>query len=383
MGFYLAGYGNQCSLFAPRLAEHVDLAVSAFYGLGGSRLVWNGIPIYPGLDPTYGNEVIQAHARAHFGGDLRGGTVLTLMDVWVLKPEIWRTMNVAAWCPVDHEPPPPLVKQFFGGSGAVPIAMSRFGEEQLAEFDPLYVPHGVDTAIYRPHDPQEARRAVGLPEEAFIVGVVAANKGVPSRKCFPAILQAFAAFRQRHSDAVLYLHTEMSGRCQGISLPVLVKSLGLPEGSVLFTDQYRVQFDPYSPALMSQVYSAFDVLLNPSAGEGFGLAPLEAQASGTPAIVTDFSAMKEVCGVGWKVEYEPEWTGQLSWQARPKVEDILVALEQCYGLSSSLRQELSEQAVEHASQYSADRVLKEHFLPALEQVTERFVDREPVELRAA
>lgn len=326
--------------------------------------------------------MIEGHARSHFKGDLRGGTVLTLMDVWVLKPDIWRQFNLASWVPVDHSPAPPLVRRFFELTGAVPIAMAEFGQEQLADYDPLYVPHGVDTSVYKPHDTAACREEVGLPSDAFIVGVVAANKGFPSRKCFPQILQAFAEIRKRHENAVLYLHTEMTGRTEGISLPVLIEALGLPEGSVRFTDQYRYQYDPYSPSLMAKIYSAFDVLLSPSAGEGFGIPVLEAQACGTPAVVTDFSAMREVCGAGWKVEWEREWTGQLSWQARPKIADIVEALKASYTLPTSTRDALSQQAVEHAAKYDADLVTREYFLPALERVRERFAEREPVKLEA-
>ena len=90
------------------------------------------------------------------------------------------------------------------------------------------------------------------------------------------------------------------------------------------------------------------MLLNASMGEGFGLTVLEAQACGVPAIVTDFTAMSEVCGAGWKVGYERHWTDQGSWQARPHVEELVESLEECYGLDEAARRELSAQAREHA-----------------------------------
>jgi glycosyltransferase involved in cell wall biosynthesis len=40
---------------------------------------------------------------------------------------------------------------------------------------------------------------------------------------------------------------------------------------------------------------------------------LEAAARGVPAIVTDFGAMSEVCGAGWKVGYRRHWTDQSAW----------------------------------------------------------------------
>jgi hypothetical protein len=76
------GYGQQVAVFAPRLAEHYRLSLSAFYGLAGAPIPWNGIPVLPGLEGTYGNECILEHAQAAFG-ELRDGLTLTLMDVWV------------------------------------------------------------------------------------------------------------------------------------------------------------------------------------------------------------------------------------------------------------------------------------------------------------
>ena len=123
------------------------------------------------------------------------------------------------------------------------------------------------------------------------------NKGYPSRKSLPQIVEAFAAFRARHDDAILYLHTDLGGSYQeGVDLAPLLHAFGLDPEIVRFPDQYRYQFDPFGEEYMADVYSSFDVLLNPAMGEGFGLPVLEAQACGVPAIVTDFTAMSEVCG---------------------------------------------------------------------------------------
>src|SRR6478736_1594185 len=169
-----SGYGRQVALFAPRLSAHAELAISAF-------------------------------------GGLRDGLVLTLLDVPALDPATWSRLNVACWVPVDHDPAPHAVRSFFAQTGAIPIAMSRFAHERLSGVDALYVPHGVDTAVFSPRPQAEARQRVGLPRSAFVVGAVAMNKGYPSRKSLPQIVEAFAAFRARHGEALLYLHTEVTG----------------------------------------------------------------------------------------------------------------------------------------------------------------------------
>jgi glycosyltransferase involved in cell wall biosynthesis len=123
---------------------------------------------------------------------------------------------------------------------------------------------------------------------------------------------------------------------------------------------------------MAATYATFDVLLNASMGEGFGLTVLEAQACGIPAIVTDFTAMREVCGAGWKVGYERHWTDQSSWQARPHLDELVAALEEAYAQSQAQRDARSAAAREHSLQYDADRVLDEHWTPALATLARRF-----------
>jgi glycosyltransferase involved in cell wall biosynthesis len=98
---------------------------------------------------------------------------------------------------------------------------------------------------------------------------------------------------------------------------------------------------------------------------------IEAQACGVPAIVTDFSAMKEVCGAGWKVPARPQWTGQNSWQASPDVGEMLNALEKCYRLTAVERESLAKKARRHAMGYAVPKVIEEHLLPALAEVRER------------
>ena len=207
-----SGYGQQMALFAPRLAEYTDLAISAFHGLANAPLQRRRpARSIPGAARAGATTSSRPHAERHFGS-LRGGLVLSLVDVFVLDPAVWRELNAACWVPVDHDPAPPGVLEFFAATGAVPIAMSRFGQERLRDFAPLYVPHGVATDVYQPQPKAEVRDAWEIPRDAFVVGIVAVNKGAPSRKSLAEMIEAFAAFRARHDDAILYLHTEFHGQ---------------------------------------------------------------------------------------------------------------------------------------------------------------------------
>lgn len=375
------GYGAQTALFAPLLNEHYDVFLSANYGLEAAPIIWNEIPVLPGLGGDHGNATIPGHINAVFGKP-RDGLLLTLYDTPVFDSSIFRHLNVACWTPVDHNPAPPAVIAFFRNSQAIPLAMSRFGEEQLAEFDPIYVPHGINVDVYKPTE-GNIREQMGIEEDAFLVGMVAANKGRPSRKCFQQAFEAFRHFRKSHPNAVLYVHTTLSPEfAQGEDVLALAASLELPEEAFKTPNQYGMIFSPPTRRQMAQLYSSFDVLLNPSMGEGFGVPILEAAACGTPAIVTDFSAMPEVCGPGWKVGGRPYWTGQASWMAVPDVGEIVGALEECHGLSEAERAGLSAGVRVHAQGYSHTKVFEEHMLPAIEEIEERIGARAPLKVAA-
>src|SRR5215207_7797268 len=118
--FAPTGYGQQTALFAPPLAEHYDLFLSANYGLEAAPIAWRGIPLLPGMGQTAGNETLPAHVSAVFD-DPREGIVFTLYDTPPFDPKLFAHWNTVCWAPVDHNPVPPAVVAFFRESGAIPV----------------------------------------------------------------------------------------------------------------------------------------------------------------------------------------------------------------------------------------------------------------------
>ncbi len=366
------GYGQQAGQLARHLqADGHDVAISAFYGLNGAILNWGGMNVYPGGYDMWGNDVLERHAAHHFGGDQRDGLVITLVDVWVLNPEVLSRLYTACWTPVDHEPVPPRVLEVLEASGAWPVAMSRFGERMLTDagLDPLYAPHGIDTDVFRPGDKQQARRDLQIPEDAFVVGMVAANKGQPPRKGWPQAVAAFAEFARAHEDAFLFLHTEPSGAVHGVDLRSLLSAYAVPVEKVRLSDPYFGQHLGTPPEFVAGVYQAFDVLLNPSYGEGFGIPLVEAQACGVPVIATDFSAMSELAHAGWLVSGERVWTEQRSFWTVPTVERIVWAL----GEAHTRAHRLGDVAREFALGYDEKLVYEQHWRPILAELERRMV----------
>ena len=348
-------------------------------GLDGRPLDWEGTLVLPSGMRAYSNDMLAPHARRMFGGD--PGLVLVLYDAWAIDPAPLREFATAVWTPIQSNPVPPNDQQFFAVSGAQPIAMSRYGDQQLREagMQPVYVPHAVDTRVFKPlseADRLAAREQLQVPADAFVIAIVAANKDkTPPRKGWAEQFLAFSEFKKRRKDAVLLVHGLLE-TATGINLMPLVYDLGIA-GSVQFTDQYAQVAGLYSPTDVAAMMGCADVLSNCSWGEGFGLPVLEAQACGTPVVVSDGSAMTEMCGSGWKVDTQPYWHPYAeSWWHAPIVKDIVRAWENAY--EHARKPHMRAKAREFALGYDVDAVLTQHWKPALEML-EQYAGAAPVQ----
>lgn len=357
------GYGQQTALFAPRIAAlgH-DVAISSYCGLQGHPMEWNGLTVWPNGQEQYSNDVLLPRAANHFAGE--PGAVLTLCDVWVLTARNLRPVPTACWFPVDCTPLSTMDREWFEQSGATPLAMSRHAQRMLidAGHDPHYVPHGVDTAVFAPADRTSARNALGVPADAFVIGMNAANKGTsPSRKAFAQQFEAFARLHRKHSDVVLFCHTQIDS-AQGLDLAALVDQLGIND-AVVWPHQYAYASGHLNQTYVAAMYNACDVVTNASYAEGFGLAIVEAQACGTPVVVTDASSMPELCGAGWVVGGDRYWhAGHKAWWRSPNVTELARTYEKAYQGGAARRR---VKAREFALAYDVDRVLEDHWVPAL------------------
>lgn len=378
------GYGIQTALLATRLANaghEVAISVYSGHDIGLDR--WEGIPLLPcgsASDP-HGVGVLAEHALKWFGGDPLGGWIIPITDSWILGNPALAAFNVAPWTPVDHYPTPPSVVSTLKQLDAVPIAMSQFAREQLraSGFDPLYAPLVVDTTIFRPVD--NAKSTVGFADDQFVVMMNGMNKGVsPNRKGFPEAFAAFGQFAKNHPDAVLYLHTEMSGgHAYGINLMDLALSRGIADHQIRWVDQYAYRCGFVPPENLAVLYSAADVLLAPSRGEGFCVPLIEAQACGTPVITTDFSAQPELIGAGWKVGGEPEWEpAQQSDYIKASIPALIQVLEEAYEERGSKQNR--QAAIAMGRSYDADLCFGRYWVPLLAELegTAVELDRTPI-----
>ena len=200
------------------------------------------------------------------------------------------------------------------------------------------------------------------------MGMVGANRGWSQhacRKAFPQAFDAFGQFAARHKDAYLYCHTQAQPKSPGIDLVLMSRAMGIPEDRLAFPPDVAWHLNVMDNRFVAGVMNAFDVLLNPSMSEGFGIPIVEAQACGVPVITFDHSSMPELTQRGWLVSGDKWWDGaQMGFAIMPSVDSILERLEEAY--ENRGNEKLKTDAVEFAQTYDADRVTEKYWEPALE-----------------
>lgn len=307
-----------------------NFALINMFGHGGSPFKDTlGITNYPIFNHMMGSDALLHHGR-HFKADV----VFTLLDVWPQNPQDWlQGPRVIPWTPIDYEPVPQAFFPTLRASNRI-IAMSKFGQRMLSEngFASTYIPHHVDTSIFYPIDKKKRKIEQHIDPNTFLFGMVAANKDMMPRKSFQQVLDAFAQFIKVHSNSLLYMHINPDQQ-GGFPVRQYAQFLGISD-HVGFPELYKWQFDTTKQE-MNNIYNCFDVFLNPSSTEGFGIPIIEAQATGTPVIVNNWTSMPELIidgktGLMTKIgckHYFPIGS-YLAW---PDTTDLYNKMEQLHG----------------------------------------------------
>lgn len=325
------GYGKQTKIILNGLLEkgHTP-SLLAFYGLLGGCIEYEGYKVVcPSNYDPWGNDVVKAHSER-----LGAKAVVTLMDLFILNQEIWSNLELPwiAWTPLDADtigtPTLNLLKLV-----DYPVAMSTHGTIQMVEVgvEPAAtIYHAVDMDIYKPKDKRECRKELGLDEEAYIIGMVMANKG--DRKQYATQLAAIAQWMKTDPDRNIkvYIHTDTTSQMGGWDMKTITTKLGLT-GKVYSTSQYDASVIGLSESMMATLYNSFDVLMNCSGGEGFGVPIVEAQACGVPVLATNVTAMTELVHNGYLVEpISRSLANHYGYQYVPSIADMVYRLECIY-----------------------------------------------------
>jgi len=344
------GYGVTAKELLPRWkALGHDVACFAFNGLYGGQLELDGIPMFP-----LGKELWGRDKMVFYNQLFKADIYMTFIDVWAV-PEIAKMdLRWVPYTPVDHEPCQDAITSVLKGAYRV-ASMSKSGQKLLKDKDidstPIYI--GLDTKIYKPlPDRDEIRKKYGFSDTDFVMGIVAMNKG--ARKNFTDMFDMFKRFKDKHSNAKLYLHSDPL-RPDGMDLIKMAQTFGIQD-SIIMTDVNMLEMG-LPTEQMAELYNAFDVTLMTTAGEGFGQPIIESQACGTPVITNDFTTGRELNSCE-ELVLKPGrllMDALMSYQAMTDIDKAVEAIEKVYLAG---RESYSDKCVEFAKKFDWDVVIK-------------------------
>lgn len=371
------GYGVQVQLLVERLIRHgIHTAVISNYGLEGAidtiRTKHGTATHYPRGMTLYGEDVIPVWYEKHVQQKPNQPHLLMpIYDVWVYN-KLKFDHPIYPWVPLDHVTLPPAVGEFLSRENVKPITMSPHGYRQLAKanIESVYIPHAVDTNVMTKTlkiDGVPTREFMGIDKDTFLVSMVQANKanGILHRKALSEQIMAFAMFHKEFPDSHLYLHMEPSPAMGGFSVELLLQAVGLTSKSVTIADSNQLRIG-YPPETLAALYTASDVLLAATYGEGFGVPVIEAQACGTRVITSNWAATQDLVGEdSFLVDGQPFWDEpQKAFYHIPSIGSIVGALKLAYnvdrGFSASSRQ--------FALDFDVETVWAKYWIPFLKSV---------------
>lgn len=370
-----SGYGKQAAL-AGRILTGLGhkVSYSAFQGLGGQPITWQ----VPGTTGRGGQCAVYPMGVLPFSPDTivpnamlaEADVIVSIMDTYMLMPAAGQLRAcgipfaplVVTDCQAMNGGPGLDDQDFIVASGALPAAVSRFGLDRLGElswlredrgWDPPYVPHAVDTAVYKPPADRAQLRADNGTADHFIIGIAGANNDI-MRKGYQEQFAAFARFSQRHKDARLALFTVVDSP-RGLNLGQMLSDFGILELTSVMPS-FEQNSGLLQEEFMAAWYGSLDLLSMCSYAEGFGVPLLEAQACGTPVVATDGSAMTELARpAGWLADGFRYWNAvHRGWWTRPDESSIVHAWERAYQERGPAWDTRSSRAFNFAQGYSLD-----------------------------
>jgi glycosyltransferase involved in cell wall biosynthesis len=282
--------------------------------------------------------------------------VFTLRDMWPFTGHCAFSFDCERWkigcgqCPYPDAPPVlpskvdnshldwKLKNWAYSRSHLTIVALSHLMVQQaqqsmLQRFPVYHIPNGVDTAAYQPLDPEQCRAILGIPpqKKVLMFGAVRLSQW---RKGGDLLIKALRGLpRSLQRDIVLLLLGN-----DGEAIAQAVELQTLPLGYV------------GGARLKSVAFSAADLFIFPTRGEGLPNVLLESMACGTPMVASAVGGVPDVV--------RPHMTGYLA--APDSVEglrDGIVQLLEDERLRQRMRQQCRTIAV---NEYSVELEVQRH-----------------------
>jgi glycosyltransferase involved in cell wall biosynthesis len=270
-------------------------------GVGSRRFPWvqYSFPSYAGFGDAHIEEVWRDFSRGE------NGIIMSLWDVsrmgWFARPDLCpemkpslksflgesRTFEKWGYFPVDSTGPdgsrlPLSMAAATAGYDRV-LTASEWGRDVVERSigrETDWIPHGIWTRTFHPIE--SAKQMLGWPDERVTVGCNMTNQ---ARKDWPVAFETIAILRGVYGDRLhFWAHTDALTRYW--NLVSLAADYGVADVTEITMDLTDEQ--------LALRYSACDVTILPSAGEGFGYPIVESLACGTACAVTGYGAGPEL-----------------------------------------------------------------------------------------
>ena len=231
---------------------------------------------------------------------------ICLNDVWIVN-QVWERIQFLkdqykfkfiAYFPIDSEAYyPEMLRNIPHWDLAITFTVNCAQRVLKHNIQPSrlgVLPHGVDTSKFTPMPRDEARDALGIPKDKFIV--FNGNRNQP-RKRIDLTIQAFAKFAIGKPDTMLYLH--MGVKDLGWDITALFKremsKYDLDDKQRLILTSNEINYIAAPPDdLLNKIYNSCDVGLNTADGEGWGLVSFEHASCRKPQVVPNHTACKDI-----------------------------------------------------------------------------------------
>ena len=326
--------------------EHFGLPI--WYMGTTDRMPEKPYKLYPRIgDNAYGFDMTEYYLRT-----LNPDYFITLCDIGLqngyispIRDSKWRGKWIA-YCAYDTESWNPNFFTPAHTPDAV-VAMSKFAQKVITENsggDIKYIPHGVDTTIFKPLVREKIKESSELPK--FVVGAVGRNQ---IRKMWSKTIEGFGKFAEGKDDVLLLMHTEPNPETPASEprtdagwsiLDLLVKHKLNGKAKFTITNPSVTGRYQVGPKQMNVYYNMMDVFGFLTGGEGFGLPSLEAQSAGSVLATTNYTTGPELCGDhGYLVDVASKWTGSIGIEwAIANTDHYAKILEELYSNADKLKE---------------------------------------------
>ncbi len=273
--------------------------------------------------------------------------------LWDIEDEVRAVVPMVYYHVWDNYPYPTYNKPFYKSNDLI-ASISKLTSDIVKtvapEVEEVYLPHSVDTQLFRKLDQHEIEK---LKKDNFgDKFVIFWNSRNAKRKMSGSVVWWFAEFLKKvgKDKATLLMHTDPTDQ-NGQDLNAIIKELGLVDGEVKFSTN-RIP-----PNEMAVLYNMADVTVAISDAEGFGLSCLESLACETPVIANMTGGLQEQVTDGtnvFGVAIKPVSKAIIGSQQVPFIyedriseEDFVAALEKIYNMSKIERQDIGSLGRQH------------------------------------